>query len=260
MSPGKPKPGYYITINEAARRLRCKPRMLSEAIYRGELPAFRPNRHRILIRWEKVKEWIESHPVVPAAEEDAGNSKGAVVDDGQTERFQAQPDPEARLNLDFAALASRTPYTAAELEHVSRILTPVIGSTQEREELLLGIARAAQASGRSLVDVVADIRHAAAFLPDSHQRQDGGRAATHEPNSADHYPAQPDPKSLEELQAMLQPAHDRIRVALERGESAARKRQSAIAELGEAMTESGEANRQLQQIRLAIAHLGAAGK
>ena len=72
----------YISINETARRLKCAPRTVSRAVRSGELPGFRPGAKKILLRWQDVEQWIQSHRVQP-------NSSDPTIERGHVENVVA---------------------------------------------------------------------------------------------------------------------------------------------------------------------------
>jgi excisionase family DNA binding protein len=54
----------YLTIREAADRLRISERSLRKYLKRGDLAYYRPDpRGKILIRWADVESWLESRRV-----------------------------------------------------------------------------------------------------------------------------------------------------------------------------------------------------
>lgn len=141
--------------------------------------------------------------------------------------------PEARPDLDCAELAAQTPYTMTELQQVSRLVTPLVDGFEERRGLVLGVVRAAQASGRSLGDVAADLIHAAELRP--------GPAT--------------DDGALDELRGMLGPAQARATAAIQASGKAAIRRTKAVAALTEAIEEVENAHRAIRQLHRAIRRL-----
>lgn len=56
----------YLTAIQAAELAHCHPKTIHRAVLRGHLPAFRPL-HRILLREQDVRAWIESRPITQAS-------------------------------------------------------------------------------------------------------------------------------------------------------------------------------------------------
>jgi excisionase family DNA binding protein len=54
-------PAEYLTVDEAAALARCHPKTIRKAFESGALPASRPA-HRVLIRADDVRAWIEARP------------------------------------------------------------------------------------------------------------------------------------------------------------------------------------------------------
>jgi excisionase family DNA binding protein len=53
----------WLTVAEAAAHIRAKhPRMIRDAIKRGELPAFTYGQSAIRLKVSDVDEWLTSHP------------------------------------------------------------------------------------------------------------------------------------------------------------------------------------------------------
>lgn len=53
----------WLTVAEAAAHIKAKhPRMVRDAIARGELPAFKYGKSAIRLKAEDVDEWLSSHP------------------------------------------------------------------------------------------------------------------------------------------------------------------------------------------------------
>ena len=82
MQPVRASEPTYLSINEAARRLRCAPRTLSRAVRTGALPGFQPGAKKILLLWEDVERWIQSHRVQP-------NSSDPTIEKGHVENVVA---------------------------------------------------------------------------------------------------------------------------------------------------------------------------
>lgn len=63
----------YVTIREAAGRLRISERTLRKYLKDGDLPCYRATgrpKGKILLRWADVDSWLERHRVQARADED----------------------------------------------------------------------------------------------------------------------------------------------------------------------------------------------
>ncbi len=62
----------YLTIKEAADRLRISERTMRKYLKRGDLAYYRPDPHgKILIRWGDVEAWLQSRRVEIEKDADA---------------------------------------------------------------------------------------------------------------------------------------------------------------------------------------------
>lgn len=53
----------WLTVAEAAAHIRAKhPRMIRDAVARGELPAFTYGKSAIRLKADDVDAWLEAHP------------------------------------------------------------------------------------------------------------------------------------------------------------------------------------------------------
>jgi excisionase family DNA binding protein len=61
----------YVTMREAAERLRISERTLRKYLKRGDLPHYRPDpKGKILIRWNDVEAWLDRHRARSRTDED----------------------------------------------------------------------------------------------------------------------------------------------------------------------------------------------
>jgi excisionase family DNA binding protein len=63
----------YVTVREAADRLRISERTLRKYLKGGEVPHYRPTgkpKGKILLRWTDVEAWLEHHRVRLQQDED----------------------------------------------------------------------------------------------------------------------------------------------------------------------------------------------
>jgi excisionase family DNA binding protein len=69
----------WLTVPEAAQRMRCCPRTVRNRLYRGDLRAYKPT-GRLLLRIQDVDEFILGHP----ANAECGHKRDEETDAQQT--------------------------------------------------------------------------------------------------------------------------------------------------------------------------------
>jgi excisionase family DNA binding protein len=67
-------PAPYLTVGEAAQLARCNPKTIRRAFTAGTLRAFRPA-HRVLLREDDVRAWIEGQAAAEPEPPRAGRSR-----------------------------------------------------------------------------------------------------------------------------------------------------------------------------------------